>query len=700
MACSCLLLLAFVLSLLDVGITTVLFVHGDQFHKFVTEVYQFSYKDCFVDIWFLSPLRFSIIFGACIAVHCNGRNAAPRLQNSKNYILTIGGLMFLYLIIKLLIYSKLDKKLNEPWFWGLFAWTTVAALLPYACWRILSRIKPKTLNLHINAEDGTFHENEKLLHNHVGDDADLKGYDSDSDSDDGSQDGKDQKKKKLQTGSLLRLLSYSAPDWSFLLSGILALLATSAGEIFLPMFTGQVVDGIVVEHSYKKFTDAIIIMSLLSVGIAITVGVRGTLTTIVIARLNIRIRNLLFCAITKQEIGFFDTTTTGDITSRFTSDITVMSYAIGLTFKIFLLIVKIVGYLVMMFKLSWRLTVVTLIGIPLITVASKLYGQYYKKLSNMAQETLAIANNVAEETVSSMKTVRCFANEETENQRYADKLKDTYKVRLKQSFAYGGFMVTNRILELAMRVVVLYYGGHLVLAGTITTGHLISFVLYNLRLGTALESVGNVYSGLMKAAGAAEKVFELLDRVPKIKNDGRLLPGNIQGELEFRNVSFAYPTRPDTDVLKNVSFKVSPGEVIALVGPSGGGKSTCVNLIEHFYKPTSGEVLMDNIPIQDYDHKYLHTKVALVGQEPVLYGRSIKENISYGLDECNLQEVQRAAQLANAHKFVTELKDGYDTETGEKGAQLSVYVFLMVHVTGVYAFVYTIRTSIQVANIQ
>ena len=178
----------------------------------------------------------------------------------------------------------------------------------------------------------------------------------------------------------------------------------------------------------------------------------------------------------------------------------------------------------------------------------------------------------------------------------------------------------------------------------------------------------------VEAVGASQKVFELIDRKPKIQNSGIVTPSEVLGEVRFENVSFAYPTRPDISVLDEVSFSVTPGEVIALVGPSGGGKSTCISLLEHFYEPTSGEVLIDSIPVKKFEHKYLHSKVALVAQEPVLFARSIKENIAYGLGnggEIDQTLVEHVSQLANAHSFISDMSEGYDTETGEKGLQLS-----------------------------
>uniref|UniRef100_A0A914Z7E4 ABC transporter domain-containing protein n=1 Tax=Panagrolaimus superbus TaxID=310955 RepID=A0A914Z7E4_9BILA len=185
--------------------------------------------------------------------------------------------------------------------------------------------------------------------------------------------------------------------------------------------------------------------------------------------------------------------------------------------------------------------------------------------------------------------------------------------------------------------------------------------------------LGEVWNGLMQAVGASRKVFELIDREPRISNNGNVdgRHGKLQGRIEFRNVKFNYPTRPDIPIMQDLSFTVNPGEVVALVGPSGGGKSSCIAMLEHFYEPNYGDILLDGISVRDYNHKYLHTKIALVGQEPVLYARSVRENIAYGLDYVSEDAIMRSAQHANAHNFIMETTDKYETDVGEKGSQMS-----------------------------
>ncbi|XP_018118546.1 ATP-binding cassette sub-family B member 9 isoform X2 [Xenopus laevis] len=364
--------------------------------------------------------------------------------------------------------------------------------------------------------------------------------------------------------------------------------------------------------------------------------------------------------------------TLGDIISRLTSDTTIVSDVVSENLNIFLRsLVKAAGVIAFMFSLSWQLSLLTFMGFPLIILVSRVYGTYYKKLAKEVQTALAQANSTAEETISSIKTVRSFANEDTEASVYKEKLLRVYALHKKEAIAYTYYVWSTGFTQLILQISILYYGGHLVISEQMTSGNLISFVIYEFLLGGCMESVGSVYGGLMKGVGAAEKVFEFIDRKPKMENNGTLAPEQLEGKVEFKNVTFSYPTRPSSLVLQNLSFTLYPGKVTALVGPSGSGKSSCVNILENFYPVQNGEVLLDGQPIDMYNHKYLHGKISLVSQEPVLFARSIENNISYGLNSVPLEAAVSAAKTANAHSFITELHEGYKTETGEKGAQLS-----------------------------
>ncbi|KAI8505057.1 peptide antigen-transporting ATPase [Branchiostoma belcheri] len=595
------------LSLADVAANTILYTNGVG--NFTYDIKFFSIFDSLLDIWALGLLRGCVTIGAVMSVLCNTRGAFSRIKLPRSWFVVIPAAMCAYTCVKLLLYSEMDSKFPHiPWLWGSFAGSLVGCAVFYLNWTLLSTICTQSYR-KINPEEWTDEEREGLL----------------------------------------------------------------GGDTFLPFYTGQVIDGIAkIETSQAKFTHAIVVMCFLTALSSLFDGMRTGLFQITMIKLNIQVRNLLLRSLTRQEIGFFDSVKTGEITSRLISDTTTSTEMLVLNLKVSCAtVVRVVLTVGIMFKLSWRLSVLTLLLFPPIAAVAKVYGKCLKKVSKDIQTSLAKANDVAEETCANMRTVRSFANEDRECERYNEKLQDAYKLFFREALLRGSFITIERLFALVQLVLTLFYGGHLVIEKKLTGGSLVSFILYQKHLRDALVKLTDVYVQLMVAVGASKKIIEYIEREPEIENDGKMAPSKPEGQIEFRNVSFAYPSRRSVQVLKDISFHVSPGEVVALVGPSGSGKSTCVNLLEHFYETTSGQVLLDGHPIMAYDHKFLHRMIALVGQEPVLFARSIKDNISYALNNCSLEEVQQVARQANAHQFIAELPEGYETETGEKGMQLS-----------------------------
>ncbi|CAH1233033.1 ABCB9 [Branchiostoma lanceolatum] len=631
------------LSLADVAINTILYMNGADLYKFTHDISFFSIFTSLLDIWILALLRGCVLFGAVLSVLYNTRDAVPRIKLSASWVGALPAAMCAYTFVKLLLFSEKEVKFpHKPWFWGTFVSGIVGCAVFYLNWTILSRISTQSYR-SINSEEGTDEERERLLESEV--------------------------KSKSNLSSVKKLFSYSKPVIPYFLAATSFLIGDAVCDIFVPYYTGQVIDGIAkIQTSREKFHHAIIVMSLLTAMTAVCYGMREGLFEITQIKFNIRVRNLLFRSITHQEIGFFDSVKTGEITSRLISDTTTMTDTLIDCLKVFCAsLIRVVGTVIFMFKLSWRLSILITILLPIIVVIMKVYGDYLKKVAMEIQTSFARANEVADETCTNMRTVRSFANEDRECGRYSDHLEDTYKLYTKKALLEGSLITIEHLFGLALFVLTLYYGGHLVMTHKMTAGHLVSFFLYVNRLRTSLEKlVVDVYAQLMVVMGASKKLLEYIDLDPGIKNDNTLAPSTLDGHIEFRNVSFSYPSRKSVPVLK-----VSPGEVVALVGPSGSGKSTCFNLLEQLYETMSGQVLLDGNPIMAYDHKFLHRVVVLVGQEPVLFARSIKDNISYGLDNCSLEEVQHVARQANAHQFITELPEGYETGTGEKGMQLS-----------------------------
>uniref|UniRef100_A0A8C7XR65 ABC-type oligopeptide transporter ABCB9 n=1 Tax=Oryzias sinensis TaxID=183150 RepID=A0A8C7XR65_9TELE len=616
--------------LVDSIITTVLYTHGSQPSIFLDDALHFNILRSVLDLWGTVLLRASLLLGASIGVSRNKEEGPLRVAKLTTFILFLCMVVITYALAKMLMLTEMEPLSHQPWFLSLIGWTCASSLCVTLLWRQLG--KKSSLE--------------------------------------GQKKGKGTKSGSGAT--LGRLLSYCKKDGGLLSVAVFFLLISALCEAFIPFYYGKAIDGIVVHQSMGYFAKPVITLAALALVSSLAIGIRGGVFTLIMARLNLRLRSHLFRTLMRQEIAFFDENHTGDIISRLSADTTQVSDLISQNINIFLRSgIKGVGFIIFMLGMSWKLTMVAVMGFPFIALVSKVYGKYYKKLSKEVQTTLAEANKIAEETMSAMRTVRSFANETGESDSYCSKLSAMFQINKKQALAYACYMWSSCISELALEVAILYYGGHLVIAGQISSGTLISFFIYMLELGECLGEIASVYTGLMQGVGAAEKVFEYLDRKPKHPADGTEAPDTCTGLVEFKDITFAYPTRPETDILQGVSFALQPGEVTALVGPSGSGKSSCVSLLENFYLPQQGQVLLDGKPVNTFQHTYLHSKVALVSQEPVLFARTVKENITYGLTGVPMEAVVQAAIKANAHDFISALPKGYDTSVGEKGTQLS-----------------------------
>uniref|UniRef100_A0A673I6W7 Transporter 1, ATP-binding cassette, sub-family B (MDR/TAP) n=1 Tax=Sinocyclocheilus rhinocerous TaxID=307959 RepID=A0A673I6W7_9TELE len=443
-------------------------------------------------------------------------------------------------------------------------------------------------------------------------------------------------------------------------------------EMAIPHYTGKMTDWIMNEDEPEAFNHAITVMTLMTIMSAVCEFVCDLIYNITMSRIHTSIQGLVFQSVLNQDIAFFDKASTGDIVSRITTDTNTMSES--LSEKLSLLMwyfMRVIFLFGSMLLLSTRLSIFTALGLPIIWIIPEFSGQFYQKLSVQVQESLAKANDVATETFSSMKTVRSFANEDGETERYRKCLEDTYALNKVEAAGYAASTWTNSMSSLALKVSILYYGGRLVTGSDVSSGDLVSFVLYELQFTSAVEVLMSYWPHVKKAVGASEKIFEYVDRKPDIPPDGSLTPQSLKGHVQFKNITFAYPKRPDTDVLKNISLELKPGQITALVGPSGSGKSTIVSLLERFYQPQNGEILLDQKPLLEYKDQYLHEKISVVSQEPVLFARSVRENIKYGKENASDEEMRAAAKLANADDFIDNLPKGYDTDAGEKGGQVS-----------------------------
>ncbi|XP_016075585.1 PREDICTED: antigen peptide transporter 1 isoform X2 [Miniopterus natalensis] len=441
----------------------------------------------------------------------------------------------------------------------------------------------------------------------------------------------------------------------------------------IPFFTGRLTDWILQDGTATAFTANITLMSILTIASAVLEFLGDGVYNSTMGRVHSRLQGEVFRAVLRQETEFFQQNQTGAITSRVTEDTSTLSES--LSEKLSLLLWYLVRGLCLLGLMLWgslSLTLVTLVALPLLFLLPKKLGKRYQALAAQVQESLAKSSQVAIEALSAIPTVRSFANEEGEAQKFRQKQQEMKTLNQKEALAYAVNLWTTSISGMLLKVGILYIGGQLVTSGAVSSGNLVTFVLYQIQFTAAVEVLLSTYPNVQKAVGSSEKIFEYLDRIPCCPASGVLTPSNLEGLVQFQDVSFAYPNHPDVPVLQGLTFTLRPGEVTALVGPNGSGKSTVAALLQNLYQPTAGKLLLDGEPLPQYEHRYLHRQIAAVGQEPQLFGRSFRENIAYGLiQKPTLEEITAAAVESGAHSFISELPQGYDTEVGEAGSQLS-----------------------------
>ncbi|XP_053468157.1 antigen peptide transporter 1 isoform X1 [Ictalurus furcatus] len=481
------------------------------------------------------------------------------------------------------------------------------------------------------------------------------------------------KPKEKGQASLQRLLGYVKPYRHRFTAVFMFVIASSLGEMAIPHYTGKITDWIMKEDEPDAFANAIKIMTILTIMSAVFEFVCDLIYNITMSLIHTAIQSQVFECVLKQEIAFFDKASSGELVSRITKDTNDMSESLSEELSLLMwYTMRLVFLYGSMLLLSVRLSIFTILGLPVIWIVPEFSGKFYQTHAVKVQESLAKSNSVATETFSSIKTVKSFANEDGESERYKKCLEHTYSLNKVEAAGYAASTWTNSMSSLALKVSILYYGGQLVAGNDVSSGDLVSFVLYELQFSQAVEALMSYYPRVKKAVGASEKIFEYVDRKPDVPPEGSLAPKTLRGHVRFDNVTFAYPTRPAENVLKGVSLELKPGEITALVGPADGGKSTIVRLLERFYQPQEGEILLDEQPLQNYKDQYLHEKISVVAQEPVLFGRSIRENIKYGKADATDEDMYDAAKLANAHRFITnDFPNGYDTDAGEKGGKVS-----------------------------
>jgi ABC transporter fused permease/ATP-binding protein len=472
---------------------------------------------------------------------------------------------------------------------------------------------------------------------------------------------------------LWRMLGLARPERVNLILGVLFLAVGSAMGLLFPQAIRIIVDeALGAGRSSFTINEAIAALVVIFLIQAIATGLRYVLFSVVGEHVVARLRVALYQSLMRQEIAFFDEHRTGELTNRLASDTTVLQdtvsedIAMGLRF-----FASVAGGLFFLVYTSPELTLVMLSVVPPVVLGAVAYGRRVRKLSRDVQDALARGSEVAEETLAGIRTVRAFAAEDAEIRRYGDAIYRAFDLARKRIGIAGVFIGVASFAAYGAAALVLWYGVHLVTAGSLTIGGLTSFLVYTLLVAFSLGGLSDLWADFNKASGAAARVFELLDRAPRMPSSGGAKLPRVAGKVELVGVHFHYPTRRDAPVLRGIDLAMQPGEVVALVGASGAGKSTIAALMMRFYDPDQGAVFLDGWPIKELDPEWLRQQIGIVSQEPLLFSTSIAENIRYGRADATDEEIEAAAKAANAHEFILSFPDGYDTLVGERGVQLS-----------------------------
>ncbi|HHJ50469.1 MAG TPA: ATP-binding cassette domain-containing protein [Phaeodactylibacter sp.] len=477
------------------------------------------------------------------------------------------------------------------------------------------------------------------------------------------------------------VFKYIRPYRWHLIAGLILLFASSLVFMAFPYLAGLMVD--VAQGKAGRPMDLTqvgwILLAVLIVQGGISYG-RVMLFAQVSEKGIAALRKALYQKLITLPLPFFEQNRSGDLVSRIAGDVEKLYNAFSITIAEFLRqIIILVAGIVFLAITTPQLALIMLLTFPVVVLLAMVFGRRIRALSKQRQKALADSGTMVSEAVQNIQTVKTYTGEWLEINRYGRLIKKAVDISLRYAHARALFSVFIIVLLFGALFFIIWEGANLLQAGKITAGDLISFVSYTAIIGGAIAGLGNFYTDLLGALGATERIREILHTKPEIElnaeteetSTSSISPAKVQGHIRYEEVHFSYPTRPDTEVLRGITLEVKPGQKIALVGPSGAGKSTIVQLLLRFYDPTAGRILLDDKDIREYDLRAYRSHIALVPQEVLLFGGSIRENILYGKPDATEEEVIQAARQANAWEFISGFPDGLDTIVGERGVQLS-----------------------------
>lgn len=469
----------------------------------------------------------------------------------------------------------------------------------------------------------------------------------------------------------VRLLRYIKPYMRRLGAAILCIIIAAGANLYVPWIIKDMIDQVLSEKDMQM-------LNVISIGIVVTFFIRGIfyygqsyLVSFVGQRVIIDIRDVLFQKFQRLPLSYFDRHKTGEIMSYIANDVAALQNA--LVDRLIELVTEsaiFVGSLVMMFLLDWKLSLLTLITVPLVGEAMHIFGRRLKASGTVIQERLADITATMQETISAVRVVKSFGREDFEIERFHKQNELNFRAEMKNNQLMSLLTPTVEFLAALGVTVIVWFGGYEVIQGVLSAGSLVAFLTYAVNLANPVKRISRVYGTIQKAMAGADRVFAIMDLPETIANrpDAKALPP-VKGEVVFDNVTFAY--KEGCEALRDISFSARPGQMIAFVGPSGAGKSTIANLIPRFYEVKAGAIRIDGHDVREVTLESLRQQIGIVPQETMLFSATVRENIRYGRLDATDEEILQAAQDANAHEFIMALPEGYDTKIGERGLNLS-----------------------------
>src|SRR5450631_2338979 len=473
---------------------------------------------------------------------------------------------------------------------------------------------------------------------------------------------------------LRALLPFLRPYRAMMIAALCALLVATVAMLALPLALRQLIDHVVAAKDSGSLNGYLIGFLAASVVFGVFAALRFYLVTWLGERVVADLRVAVYRRVVRMDPLFYETTRVGEVLSRLTTDTTLVQAISGVNLSIILRsILSVTGALVMLGLTSAKLMGVILVMIPIIVLPLIMIGRRVRGLSRASQDRIADSSGLAGETLNAIQTVQAFTLEGLQSERYRKAVEDSFATAIRRTRVRATLTAIGITLVFAGITVVLWLGVRQVLAGTMTGGQLFQFLLYAGFVGSSAAALTEMWGEMQRAAGAMERLSELLEARPTIGAPAHPLdlPARISGTIRFDNVTFHYPSRPDSAALANFSLEVSPGETIAFVGPSGAGKSTTFQLLLRFYDPDSGRVLLDDRRLDELRPEDVRAQIGLVPQDTVLFGASARENIRYGRPAASEAQIEAAAIAAAADEFLRKLPQGYDTFLGERGTRLS-----------------------------